>query len=174
MAGKNSTQQKLNHTLKKIVQILHQEQIKDWCVIFGTLLGIVREGGCINKDNDIDILINCDIQKLKTILTQNKLSSGSPFREGKQNTFLKTQTTDELASIDFYIYEVDESGKIYIPWTENNIGNCYVDPIHRKFVEIKWNDTILHLPNNYEEKLVSMYGDWKTPGSSRCPTNFDF
>jgi len=84
MSGRTENKEKLNHTLETIVNILHEENIEDWFIMFGTLLGIIREDGCIEKvlryrhsDKfrlrqvekcyDIDILINFDYDKLKSV-----------------------------------------------------------------------------------------------------------
>jgi len=180
VAGKRQNREKLNKTLEKVCNILHTEGIKDWCIMYGTLLGIVRENGCIEGDDDIDIIINYDCSSIKSIFRKYnfhfywKLAGTPPsFRKGK--TIAKTKPTSSLSSVDFYISDVNHEGIFDVTYMKNKISNCYVDLNKKTFVEKSWKSTTLHLPNDYESKLVSMYGsDWRTPKSGMCPTNFDF
>lgn len=170
MSGKETDVEKLNHTLERVVDILHTEKLSDWCIMYGTLLGIVREDGCIDGDNDIDIIINCKYEKIKTIFEKYN------FKRQDENPFIfKTLPSEEYSSVDFYISKVNDDGVWDVTWNRNKISNCYVDLHKRTFIEKKWRSTILHLPNDYENKLVSMYGNWKKPKKySPCPRPLDF
>jgi hypothetical protein len=178
MAGTPQNKEKLNRTLEKVCNILHTEGIKDWCIMYGTLLGIVRENGCIAGDDDIDIIINCEYSVLKALFKGYDFRFyrngwGRRFRRTKH--ILKTKPTDSFSSVDFYIADVNQEGIFDVRWMKNKISNCYVDLNKKTFVEKSWRSTILHLPNDYEDKLVSMYGDeWKIPKSGSCRMNFDF
>lgn len=179
MAGKRQNKEKLNTTLEKVCNILHTEGIKDWCIMYGTLLGIVRENGCIEGDDDIDIIINYDYSSIKSIFRKYNFHFYWKFRSAggfRGNVDLaKTKPTNSLSSVDFYIADVNQEGIFDVRWMKNKISNCYVDLNKKTFVEKNWKSTTLHLPNDYESKLVSMYGhDWRTPKSGSCPTNFDF
>ena len=69
MAGKKETSEKLNKTLLFLISLLNNNNIKEWFVCYGTLLGLVRENSCIDNDDDIDIIIeksNYDIIKKNT------------------------------------------------------------------------------------------------------------
>lgn len=173
MAGKRETQEKTNHTLVTIANILNEEKINDWFIFYGTLLGIIRENNCIEDDDDIDIIINYDYDELRKIFKKHGFKFTTKFGIGKSKKILKTVSTDEFASFDFYICDVDETGLFNVSWCKNKISNCYVDLNKKTFIEKKWKSTILHLPNDYENKLVSMYGDWKTPGPGKVPYGFD-
>lgn len=72
MAGKKFKQSNINDTLLLIIQLLNRHDIDNWFVGYGTLLGIIRDGQCIDGDDDVDIVIdarNYDI--LKQILTDS-------------------------------------------------------------------------------------------------------
>lgn len=179
MAGKPQNKEKLNTTLEKVCNILHKEGIEDWCIMYGTLLGIVRGGECIEGDDDIDIIINYEYSVLKALFEEYDFrfecgkGRGRRFRTTKH--ILKTKPTNLLSSVDFYIADVNQEGTFNVRWMRNKISNCYVDLNKKTFVEKKWKSTTLHLPNDYESKLVSMYGEeWKIPGSGSCRANFDF
>ena len=52
------SKEKLNDTLLYIVNLLIKNNLKNWFIGYGTLLGIIRENSCIDKDDDIDIIID--------------------------------------------------------------------------------------------------------------------
>ena len=64
MAGGPKSEKLLNNTLLFIIKLLNKNNIKNWFVAYGTLLGIVRNNSCIDGDNDIDIIIHEKSQKL--------------------------------------------------------------------------------------------------------------
>ena len=69
MVGTPQTKAKLNNTLYTVSKLLNENNIDNWFVAYGTLLGIVRENSCIDKDDDIDIV--CDkknYNKVKDLL----------------------------------------------------------------------------------------------------------
>ena len=64
IVGTKENSEKLNKTLLFLITLLNDNNIKNWFVCYGTLLGLVRENSFI--DNDIDIItekINYDIIK---------------------------------------------------------------------------------------------------------------
>lgn len=170
MAGINTDKEKLNRTLEVVANILHEENINDWFIFFGTLLGIVRENSCIQGDDDIDIMINCDYQQLRSAFEKK----GFIFMQGKHgiknpDTILKSEPTQEFASFDFYMCNVNESGEFYTKWSNVWVANWY--PIVKK----KWKSQTLNLPNEYSKKVINMYGEnWQIPQriSARCNSKF--
>jgi len=169
MAGTQTDTKKLNRTLEVVANILHKENINDWFIFFGTLLGIVRENSCIQGDDDLDIMINCDYQQLRSAFEKR----GLIFMQGKYgiknpDTILKSEPTQELGSIDFYMCNVNQSGDFHTPWHGVIATNSYIDINNKSLIKFPWSNTVLNIPNNYEEKLVNMYGDWKTPQSRSC------
>ena len=169
MAGIYTGKEKLNRTLEVVANILHEENINDWFIFFGTLLGIVRENSCIQGDDDLDIMINCDYQHLRSAFEKK----GFTFMQGKYriknpDTILKSEPTQELGSIDFYMCNVNQSGDFHTPWHGVIATNSYIDINNKSLIKFPWSNTVLNIPNNYKEKLVNMYGDWKTPQSRSC------
>lgn len=164
MGGTPYSKDKLNRTLKAISELLHQNGIKKWFISYGTLLGIVREDSCIEGDDDVDIILSMEyydkIRKILPSLFIHKLQCMIP-------NLIKTNLKHPYySSIDFYFSKIDSSGNFHdslngVIWSE-----CYVDG--NEFIKKEWNGTILHLPNNYEQKLVNRYGDnWMTPQKSK-------
>ena len=69
MIGIKNPQEKLNGTLLIIARLLNSNNITNWFAGYGTLLGIIREGSCINNDDDVDIICNRDdYDAIKNIL----------------------------------------------------------------------------------------------------------
>ena len=170
MAGAKTDKETLNRTLEKVCGILHENNINDWFIMYGTLLGIVRENSCIQGDDDLDIMINCDYQHLRNAFEKK----GFNFMVGhygikNPDTILKSYPTQEFASIDFYMFEKHESGDVYSRWSNVIATNCY------PFVQKEWKSQTLNLPNEYSKKLINMYGkNWQIPGHASAPMNAKF
>ena len=81
MAGPKNNQISLNKTLMFIIKLLNDNNIKNWFIGYGTLLGIIRENSCIDGDDDIDIIIdisNYDV--VKQLLIENDFIFKMSFR----------------------------------------------------------------------------------------------
>lgn len=157
MVGIHTDKEKLNRTLEVVANILHKENINNWFIVFGTLLGIVRENSCIQGDDDLDILINCDYQHLRSAFEKR----GFIFMEGKHgiknpDTILKSEPTQEFGSFDFYMCET--KGKNYFtPWQNVEVQNVEIE-------SKKWRSEQINLPKNPESILKKIYGQtWQTP-----------
>lgn len=153
MNKEKTSQEKLNRTLVKVSEILNKNNINTWFVMFGTLLGIVRNNSCINGDDDIDIMIHYNYRKLKSIF---KLE-GFEFEARKSQNILKVQPSDKYASFDFYMSEILNENTYYSPWQNVQVNNVSI-------TKKRWNNCNINLPNDAESKLEKMYGkDWRTP-----------
>jgi phosphorylcholine metabolism protein LicD len=170
MAGQEETSEKLNKTLLFIITLLNNNNIKNWFVCYGTLLGLVRENSCIDKDDDIDIIVeksNYDI--LKKILTEKNFDFESRWGVDKSKNIIKTKSTPDYASIDIYMGDYkNESVKDLWNWLI--INDCYLDTKNKTFIEKKWNGQNIYYPNNYERILTNRYGDdWKIKKNKKIP-----
>lgn len=163
--GNSNSQDKLNNTLIKITNLLNENNIYDWFIAYGTLLGIVRENSCIDNDDDIDIIVNIkDKDKIHNILK----NQGFTLNENTCDKLIKTNETDKYTSVDFYLSEVDNKGNFKDIWENVLWSNCYNS--EQKLIIYKWKTTDLHLPNNYKTKLINRYGkDWEIPQNTKGP-----
>lgn len=161
MVGTPQTKAKLNNTLYTVSKLLNENNIDNWFVAYGTLLGIVRENSCIDKDDDIDII--CDkknYNKVKDIL-KNKFTFHYDLGIGNSKNILKIRETEEFSSVDFYMADIDKKGNFIDTWERQIWSNCY---LNNKLIKHKFKDTFIYLPNNAETKLKNRYGDdWKIP-----------
>lgn len=158
MGGDNFSDVELNIVLKKIIELLYENEIDDWFISYGSLLGIVRNNSCINNDDDIDIIINIKhIAKLKEIFIKNKYK----FIYDCKN-FFKIEMEQNKPTVDFYFSNVDENNNFNDTWNQVIWTNA------KPFIKKNWNDVSLVLPNDYEKKLIGRYGnDWKIPKQSK-------
>jgi hypothetical protein len=167
MVGYNCTQKVLNNTLYCIVKILSENNIKNWFVAYGTLLGIIREDSCIDGDDDVDIVIeSIHYDTLKTSLEKCGFEFDYGHGIGDSKKILKTKQRKDYASVDFYFSSVDENGTFNDEWNIVVWTNCYDHS--KKLIEYSWKDVELKLPFNSETKLAKRYGDdWRTPKQSK-------
>ena len=167
MAGKRQKTEKLNLTLERVANILNLNGIKNWFVMYGTLLGIHRGGSCIEGDDDIDIIINVEYDQLKTILEKEGFGLTQAHGIGTSKDILKTEQTEELSSVDFYISKFLDNNTISVPWQRHILKNCFTES--NTFVEHKFHSSIIYFPNDYENKIIQMYGkDWRIPANKSC------
>lgn len=165
MAGQAVNKEKLNCTLEKVCNILRENNINDWFIFYGTLLGIVRGDSCIQGDDDLDIMINHDYQELRTVFAREGFKFSSNYGIKNPDTILKSTPCDQYASFDFYMCNVNQSGDFYTPWERTWLRNAYEDKNKKSFFIKKWRSTLLQLPRNPEDRLCLMYGDWQIPRS---------
>jgi hypothetical protein len=164
MAGdKHHNSKLLNNTLVFIIKLLNENNIKNWFISYGTLLGIVRSNSCIEGDDDIDIVIeDTYYDKLKEILTKNKLTLTYKYGIDNSKSIIKIDNTNDYCSIDFYMASIDKEGNFHDKWNNILWSKCYCTD--GKLIERVWNGQKLYLPFNSEQKLINRYGkDWMTP-----------
>ena len=164
MAGISCSEQKLNKTLFNIANIFKENKFNNWFIAYGTLLGIVRNRSCIDGDDDIDIICDRkDFNILKNLLYKNNFEFEYGYGISATKNIIKTKENNEFASIDFYMTDVNSSGDFIDLWEKTVWKKCFFKR-RGEFIKLKWNGTLLNLPNNYIKKLESRYGaSWKIP-----------
>lgn len=103
--GGSSTPSKnvLNKTLSFIVKLLNKNNVKNWFIGYGTLLGIVRDDSCIDGDDDVDIIVDkCNYNIIANLLKKKKKSHfGLVLRLVLKITFLRQCTTRTIVLLIF-------------------------------------------------------------------------
>ena len=165
MGGSSISKNVQNKTLGFIVKLLNDNNIKNWFIGYGTLLGIVRDDSCIDGDDDVDIIVDkSNYNIIENLLTQQNIT----FWDFNNDNFLKTNSTNEYCTIDFYMANLDEKGNFHDIWENVIWSECYNEK--NELIQRIWNGHMLYLPHSYEEKLINRYGeDWKIPQNTKGP-----
>ena len=169
MTGAKNSQTKLNNTLIFIINLLNDNNIKNWFISYGTLLGIVRENSCIDGDDDIDIIIDgSNYDLVKKLLIENNIIIEYGYDINNSTNILKTKDNKDYSSVDFYMASRDEKGNFNDTWNKVIWSECYNKK--NELIHHIWNGHILYLPANYKQKLVNRYGEnWKIPQNNKGP-----
>lgn len=169
MAGIKNTQNKLNNTLIFIIKLLNDNNIKNWFIGYGTLLGIVRDHSCIDRDDDIDIIIDkSNYNVIKQLLNKNDIIIEYGYGIRNSTNILKTKENNHYCSVDFYMATIDERGNFNDKWENVIWSECYNE--NNELIKYMWNENILYLPFNYEKKIINRYGEnWRIPQNNKGP-----
>ena len=168
MAGSKHSKEVLNRTLLFISKLLNDNGINDWFIAYGTLLGITREGSCIDNDDDVDIVTNkINYDAIRKLLTDNGIEITRRHKIGDSKNLIKTVPTDIYGSIDIYMADVNkQSGDFFDKWVKALWTNCYCD---NELPKIEWNGQYINVPMDIETKLINRYGDkWRIPRDVKC------
>ena len=144
-----------------------------WFVISGTFLGLIREGGFLKHDYDIDIGIDNESYKHNEMI--RKISNSKKFYIRKidflKEGFFKNGKYITKAKKIVLIKLIHKSGlniDLFIHYREDNLY-WHGSSFHR------WDNHIFNLkeynihgidvlgPENFDLYLTENYGDWRTP-----------
>jgi len=145
--------------LKKFEEKLHEHGLLMY-LIYGTLLGAIREHNFIAHDSDIDIaylskyIIKSEVYKERKELKQYFI----------KNKMLRTKNT-----IGLKVKYLTSNFDLWTSWIENN--NLYLLPFNKicpsnivlPFKENLFRGTIFNIPNQSEKLLDIIYINWKKP-----------
>lgn len=161
MAGGKISKKSLNTALLLIAKLFIENNIQNWFIGYGTLLGIIRNNSCIDNDDDVDILFDRnDYDKVINILINNKYELSFIL-----NNFIRVHTIH--APIDLYVCDIS-NGNYYDSHEKVTWSNCLDS--YGKLLTYEWYGINLNIPNLYEKKLRGRYGpNWKIPQKSKGP-----
>lgn len=156
---------------KNLKAVTNQLETLDYFIFFGTLLSFMRNDQLINRDDDIDIMVNInDKIKLLELLENSKL-------ELKVNTdsFCQYFSIDDIEQkfpIDFYFF-IDDHKKIidkwnFFGWEGKKFKRRHEMHLDKKLIfplkSIKFLDSEVKVPNNPTQICKYLYGPrWNTP-----------
>ena len=109
-----------DNILDEFFQITEQLKIKT-CLLWGTCLGFIRDGGYIEGDNDLDVGVICDGEKREILITsleKNGFFQGNPYLPENSIPFFKNKVFVDVFFLEakgFYssFDSVQYKGKIY-------------------------------------------------------------
>jgi len=147
--------------LKEVADVFAEHEVT-WWLVFGSLLGAVRDGGPIKGDDDIDIGV---FQHERARIKQaNKVL--------REKGFFVPELADGMVERD-EVYIRD--GQKIEAWVFHKDGDHYrYDPCvpnvryHKKYfdnlIEVNFGGTLAYVPVFNKELVKIMYGDtWRTP-----------
>ena len=175
--NKKPIPQKLNQeSLQESIEVLNKYNI-NYCVTWGTQLGLTRDSALIDGDDDIDFLIDAkDFDKVVEAFYKEKylFSPICPYAKFAWPDFLQVVKVRENVGclVDFYFYH-DESpfyveGFYYEPWDtkeekiKNKTSLRFPKEIFFPFIEMVINDVRINMPNKPELAAEWSFGkNWK-------------
>ena len=123
-----------DNILDEFFQITKKLKIKT-CLLFGTCLGFIRDGGYIKDDNNLDVGVICAGEKREALiasLEKNGFTQGNPHLPTNSIPFLKNKVFVDVFFLEargFYssLDSVPYKGKIYpVPHPVKEFLNaCY-------------------------------------------------
>jgi len=168
MAKQDLTLESLSECFNFTVSKLND--VVQYAVFFGTLLGIYRNKNLIKGDDDIDFLIHIeDKQKIINIFKNSKLEINQELNINQSKYFLQGQYKykDSVCLVDFYFYETLNSKKVILKSFRGPVQHkkrywLYFDNLDlfpfRK-LETK-NLGTFTIPNNSQKIINHLYGPY--------------
>lgn len=141
---------------------------------FGTLLGLIREGGPISNDDDVDFYVNIShYESVKSIL--RSLNFQIDYTTFPNHTKIFIQATgvilEQFIRVDFYFFDKDIDpdflierwnfrGQIANPQTVLKVPKPLVFPLRK----MTFRDICIPVPNYSEIICEYLYGEnWRQP-----------
>ena len=143
----------------KLFKRIMDESHTEFMLIFGTLLGAVREGDFIEHDYDTDVMIMEESRAGLAHAAPRLLQSGFEFVRCKNHgRFVTFMRKGEF--IDVYVAENDHR----FPWRAcwNVDGSLLPRALLNDFTDFSFLQETFRVPSRYEEIFVILYGkDWR-------------
>lgn len=171
--------------LNEMTKILNKNEINAFCA-FGTLLGIIRDGGFINTDDDIDMGIvatdNFSWNKLEECLGANGFKKKRQFE--LENVVTEQTYEKKGVCIDFFLYQKNKdclTANVYWIDEERNYADeetghsvLYRDcPLITGYKKQLTHSIEVVVPENSEAYLIANYGEgWLKPDPNFKPEKF--
>ena len=128
--------------------------------MYGTLLGIIREGKLIDHDNDVDIMVHKDDFNKACKLLEDELDI--KFDKSRGNIYVGESSKGQ---VEIYSFKVSD-GKVTDMWEGDILGKSNRSwdkdlffPTKTRYVEHL--DLHVKIPNQPENILELIYRNWK-------------
>ena len=157
---KNALIQDMNTLTKFIKEKLNF----DIYLVYGTLLGIIRENNFIEHDNDVDFAYLSKQTNIKDVLQEFKsitdiLRNYDILSKICGNGHLHVWSPNKRNKFDLWTSYISENKYYLVPLIDGNIQSSVILPLK----EVIFKNQKFLIPNQPETLLDSTYNNWKTP-----------
>lgn len=151
---------------------------------YGTLLGVVREGGFIKYDGDVDFSIPAGTVSPSELMDAITEASGFSFKLAYEWRGRITEITFVYKGVEIdFFFQYQEGGVNYSHWYEpvdcssDCEGGAYAFrrpiPVARNIKDVSVRGGVVPIPENADEILTSAYGDWRVPRDAATCMNYE-
>lgn len=154
--------------LQKVQDAAIQESVK-CSPYFGTLLGLVREGGLIKYDTDIDFVISPEARNVKSFYASLKSIGFIPERILLLNgRMLEFSMSYKVVCVDFFLvgHSVDVGHNIFVFDDRGEVRLHTYLQIDGMVDMRTASGKSIRVPENAAEHLDNEYGNWRTPNKN--------
>lgn len=152
--------------LKEIEKFFYNEFEVNIYPVYGTLLGLMREGDFINHDTDIDMAYLSKCHTEKAVLNEFNMicdflkNKGLLMWKMSPASHIHVYSPNKRLRIDMWISWIDNNGKYYLTWIfDGEFNSSIVLP----FKKIEWRNQSFNLMNDSPKFLNYLYHDFHLP-----------
>lgn len=128
---------------------------------FGTLLGIVRDGGLLKHDSDMDFAILPSSTVLNPFFTEiQKEGFIFEWMETVDDCLTEVRFRYYELGVDFFLHSYTGDGKKLLMIQTDSLTRRYEYPLINSLTDYSVLGLSVRVPVNFREYLTSLYGPW--------------
>ncbi len=148
-------------------------------LVFGTLLGYVRNGGFLSHDKDIDVGVvgwTEQFDMVQALQTSGKFQFGTQSLRGKGAYIIPIVHRESEITIDIFLFH--DEGDRFLTGINSSWGYTQLFGYSRfELNTVEFLGMNVQVPDNIEQNLEETYGNWRVPDKYwldiECPAVLD-